>query len=109
MVHLESIFSQHSRLELTEFLSERQLDQFVTVVPLAQQLLDDSDEGDEQALAEYNKSMNKLLTMNAVFKKRRNIFKDNSKAQFEDASQNILNSMTSNMGSLYAYLKLRMF
>ena len=65
----------------------------------------DFEEIDEQALAEYNKSMNKLLTMNAVFKKRRNIFKDNSKAQFEDASQNILNSMTSNMGSLYAYLK----
>ncbi len=65
----------------------------------------DFEEIDEQALSEYNKSMNKLLTMNAVFKKRRNIFKDNSEAQFEDASQNILNSMTSNMGSLYAYLK----
>ena len=66
----------------------------------------DFEEIDEQALAEYNKSMNKLLTMNAVFKKRRNIFKDNSRSQFEDASQNVLNSMTSNMGSLYSYLKL---
>jgi hypothetical protein len=66
----------------------------------------DFEEIDENALAEYNKSMNKLLTMNAVFKKRRNIFKDNSRSQFEDASQNVLNSMTSNMGSLYSYLKL---
>jgi len=66
----------------------------------------DFEEIDEDALAEYNKSMNKLLTMNAVFKKRRNIFKDNSRSQFEDASQNVLNSMTSNMGSLYSYLKL---
>jgi len=66
----------------------------------------DFEEIDEEALAEYNKSMNKLLTMNAVFKKRRNIFKDNSRSQFEDASQNVLNSMTSNMGSLYSYLKL---
>ena len=64
------------------------------------------EEIDEDALAEYNESMNKLLTMNAVFKKRRNIFKDNSRSQFEDASQNVLNSMTSNMGSLYSYLKL---
>ena len=66
----------------------------------------DFEEIDEQALAEYNESMNKLLTMNAVFKKRRDIFKDNSRSQFEDASQNVLNSMTSNMGSLYSYLKL---
>lgn len=66
----------------------------------------DFEEIDEEALAEYNKSMNKLLTMNAVFKKRRNIFKDNSRSQFEDASQNVLNSMTSNMGSLYSYLKM---
>lgn len=66
----------------------------------------DFEEIDEDALAEYNKSMNKLLTMNAVFKKRRNIFKDNTRSQFEDASQNVLNSMTSNMGSLYSYLKL---
>ena len=66
----------------------------------------DFEEIDEEALAEYNKSMNKLLTMNAVFKKRRNIFKDNSRSQFEDASQNILHSMTSNMGSLHSYLKM---
>ncbi len=66
----------------------------------------DFEEIDEKALAEYNESMNKLLVMNAVFKKRRNIFKDNSKSQFEDASQNILNSMTANMGSLYSYLKM---
>lgn len=66
----------------------------------------DFEEIDEDALAEYNESMNKLLTMNAVFKKRRNIFKENSRSQFEDASQNVLNAMTSNMGSLYSYLKL---
>ena len=65
----------------------------------------DFEEIDEQALEEYNKSMNKLLMMNAVFKKRRNIFKDNSRSQFEDASQNILNHMTGNMGTLYSYLK----
>ena len=66
----------------------------------------DFEEIDEEALEEYNDSMNKLLVMNAVFKKRRDIFKENSKSQFEDASQNILNSMTSNMGSLYSYLKM---
>ena len=62
---------------------------------------------DEKALEAYNESMNKLLLMNAVFKKRRDIFRENSRSQFEDASQNVLNSMTANMGSLYSYLKTR--
>jgi hypothetical protein len=66
----------------------------------------DFEEIDEEALEAYSESMKKFLTMNAVFKKRRNIFKDNTRSQFEDASQNILNSMTSNMGSLYSYLKM---
>lgn len=66
----------------------------------------DFEEIDEDALDAYNESMNKLLIMNAVFKKRRDIFRDNSRSQFEDASQNVLNSMTSNMGSLYSYLKM---
>ncbi len=67
----------------------------------------DFEEIDEEALAEYNNSMDKLLKMNAVFKKRRDIFKDNSRSQFEDVSQNVLNSMTANMGSLFSYLKTR--
>lgn len=65
----------------------------------------DFEEIDEGALKTYNKSMDKLLKMNVVLKKRRMIFKENSRSQFEDASQNILNSMTANMGSLYSYLK----
>lgn len=66
----------------------------------------DFEEIDENALEAYNESMNKLLLMNAVFKKRRDIFRENSRSQFEDASQNVLNAMTSNMGSLYSYLKM---
>jgi hypothetical protein len=67
----------------------------------------DFEEIDDRALKAYNKSMDKLLKMNVVLKKRRTIFKDNSRSQFEDASQNVLNSMTANMGSLYSYLKTR--
>jgi hypothetical protein len=65
----------------------------------------DFEEIDEAALEEYNESMNKLLLLNGVFKKRRDIFTQNSRSQFEEASQNVLNSMTANMGSLYSYLK----
>jgi hypothetical protein len=66
----------------------------------------DFEEIDKDALKAYNKSMDKLLKMNVVLKKRRQIFEENSLSQFEDASQNVLNSMTANMGSLYSYLKL---
>lgn len=64
----------------------------------------DFEEIDETALEEYNKSMDKLLKMNAVFKKRRGIFLDNTKFQFEDVSQNILSGMTSNMSSLNSFV-----
>lgn len=46
------------------------------------------DQGD---LDIYNKAMNKLLKANLVFKKRREIFMDNSKSQFEEVSNYLLN------------------
>lgn len=47
---------------------------------------------DEENLKEYNKAMNKLLKANLVFKKRREIFTENSKSQFEEVSSYLLNS-----------------
>lgn len=47
---------------------------------------------DEENLKEYNKAMNKLLKANLVFKKRREIFTENSKSQFEEVSNYLLNS-----------------
>ena len=45
---------------------------------------------EEAPLKEYNKAMNKLLKANLVFKKRREIFADNSKMQFEEVSTYLL-------------------
>jgi len=39
----------------------------------------------------YNESMNKLLKANMVFKKRRDIFTENSRKQFEEVSSFLLN------------------
>lgn len=47
---------------------------------------------DEENLKEYNKAMNKLLKANLVFKKRRDIFAENSKSQFEEVSNYLLNA-----------------
>ena len=47
---------------------------------------------DEENLKEYNKAMNKLLKANLVFKKRREIFTENSKSQFEEVSNYLLNA-----------------
>jgi hypothetical protein len=58
----------------------------------------------EDKLDAYNRSMDKLLKMNVVFKGRRQVFMDNSKSQFEDASQNILSGIMSDMGDLYNHL-----
>lgn len=46
----------------------------------------------EEKLAEYNKAMNKLLKANLVFKKRRDIFAENSPLQFEEVSNYLLNT-----------------
>ena len=46
---------------------------------------------DQEDLEEYNKAMNKLLKANVVFKKRREIFTENSKSQFEEVSNYLLN------------------
>lgn len=45
---------------------------------------------DEMSLESYNKAMEKLLKANLVFKKRRNIFTDNSRHQFEEVSNFLL-------------------
>lgn len=47
---------------------------------------------EEDNLKEYNKAMNKLLKANLVFKKRREIFTENSKSQFEEVSTYLLNA-----------------
>ena len=47
---------------------------------------------DQEYLKEYNKAMNKLLKANLVFKKRREIFTENSKSQFEEVSNYLLNA-----------------
>jgi len=47
---------------------------------------------DQEDLKEYNKAMNKLLKANLVFKKRREIFTENSKSQFEEVSNYLLNA-----------------
>ena len=47
---------------------------------------------DQENLKEYNKAMNKLLKANLVFKKRREIFTENSKSQFEEVSNYLLNA-----------------
>ena len=65
----------------------------------------DFEEIEQEKLEAYNDSMDKLLKMNVVFKGRRQIFKDNSRSQFEDASQNILSGIMSDMGDLYNHLR----
>lgn len=46
---------------------------------------------EEEDLKPYNKAMNKLLKANLVFKKRRDIFAENSRGQFEEVSNYLLN------------------
>ncbi len=60
---------------------------------------------DEDALEAYNRSMGKVLKMNFVFKKRREIFFDNSKSQFQEVSSFILNEAQVNMFAAYDALK----
>lgn len=47
---------------------------------------------DEEDLKQYNNAMNKLLKANLVFKKRRDVFAENSKSQFEEVSDYLLNA-----------------
>jgi len=56
---------------------------------------------DDKALEEYNKSMEKVFKRNFVFKKKREIFFDNSKAQFQEVSSFILNDAQVNMFALH--------
>ena len=53
-----------------------------------------------EPLEEYNKAMDKLLKANLVFKKRREIFADNSKMQFEEVSTYLLNAGETSIFSL---------
>jgi hypothetical protein len=55
---------------------------------------------DDKAIAEYNKSMEKVFKRNFVFKNKREIFFDNSKAQFQEVSSYILNDAQVNMFAL---------
>lgn len=45
----------------------------------------------EEDLSEYNRAMDKLLKANLVFKKRREVFAENSRSQFEEVSSFLLN------------------
>lgn len=59
---------------------------------------------DDKALEDYNKSMEKVFKRNFVFKKKREIFSDNSKAQFQEVSTYILNDAQVNMFALHEYV-----
>lgn len=54
----------------------------------------------EKDLATYNQDMNKLLKANLVFKKRREIFMENSRFQFEEVNNYLLNEGEVNIFSL---------
>ncbi len=56
---------------------------------------------EDTALEEYNKSMEKVFKRNFVFKNKREIFFDNSKAQFQEVSSYILNDAQVNMFALH--------
>ena len=56
---------------------------------------------DDTALEDYNKSMEKVFKRNFVFKKKREIFFDNSMAQFQEVSSYILNDAQVNMFALH--------
>jgi hypothetical protein len=56
---------------------------------------------DDKAIAEYNKSMEKVFKRNFVFKNKREIFFDNSNAQFQEVSTYILNDAQVNMFALH--------
>ena len=59
------------------------------------------EELDPEALEAYNKAMIKLLKMNVVLKGKRQIFLDNSAAQFEEVSNNIMSAIMANMGYMH--------
>lgn len=61
---------------------------------------------DEEDLEAYNRSMGKVLKMNFVFKKRREIFFENSEGQFQEVSSFILNEAQVNMFAAYDALKV---
>jgi len=54
----------------------------------------------DEELQNYNDNMNKLLKANLVFKKRREIFTENSKLQFEEVSNFLLNQGEVNIFSI---------
>lgn len=54
----------------------------------------------EEYLEAYNKAMNKLLKANLVFKKRREVFMENSRSQFEEVSAYLLREGETNIFSL---------
>jgi len=56
---------------------------------------------DEEALEQYNKSMEKVFKRNFVFKNKREIFFENSRSQFQEVSSFILNEAQVNMYSLH--------
>lgn len=56
---------------------------------------------EEEDLKPYNKAMNKLLKANFVFKKRRDIFAENSRGQFEEVSSYLLNDGELNLFSIH--------
>lgn len=57
-----------------------------------------------EAIAAYNKSMDKLLKGNFVFKNKRELFAENSPMQFREASDHLRSTIQVAMDDLYAYI-----
>lgn len=59
---------------------------------------------DPDAIASYNKSMERFLKGNVVFKKRRQLFAENSPNQFREASDHLRTTIQVAMDDLYEYV-----
>ena len=59
---------------------------------------------DAEAIGAYNKSMDKLLKANFVFKNKRGLFAENSPAQFREASDHLKKTAMAAMESLHFYI-----
>ena len=86
------------RMELQ--MKENTFDISYTVVDMKKEMYKKQDvffdcvnfnEINQEDLQRYNKAMNKLLKANFVFKKRRELFMENSQYQFEEVSRFLLN------------------
>jgi DNA repair exonuclease SbcCD nuclease subunit len=90
-------------------VNEEDYDIMYTVIDMKEEMYKKQDvffecvnfkEINEEDLSEYNKAMDKLLKANLVFKKRREVFAENSRSQFEEVSSFLLNEGQVNIFSL---------